>query len=376
MDKNKNNILILNRQHNINALFYFFKELKSQTCSLCLYSKDQKMIKKFEENGMEARILKKWPIISSPLQCYLFLFFYPVFFLYTLLRLAWFRYKHKINVLIVINAFDKIFSAPVARLLKIKTFALYCPENNNQKNLGLFSLLAEKIASKNKFIGFTEETKEKLQSRQTKDVTIIQPGIKLGLGHQDNIFNNLAKEKDRRFNKKFFSLGTILDLNKKHNLETIFSALKKSREVIPNLQFIVIGDGEERKNLRWLSKQMGIESIVWFVGEQKCMKKWLDGLDAYLCCMNEPSLAEINYALLAMQSKLPLVCQKKTWPAFIQNFKHGLILDNNHSEDWSQALVRLEQNKRQRHDLGLRGKELVEEKYKVERMADDFLRLL
>ena len=52
--------------------------------------------------------------------------------------------------------------------------------------------------------------------------------------------------------------------------------------VIPNIQLIIIGEGEERKNLSWLAKKMEIDNLVWLVGEQEQLKKWLDSFDVFL----------------------------------------------------------------------------------------------
>ena len=376
MENTNKKILILNSRHDLNALFFFFKELSTLNSSLTLLSIDEKIIRKFKENNLPARKLYFWPVPGSFLYLLACLILSPLVMIYLTVRLIRFKHKYKIKYLLLFDSFDRIFTARAAKLIGLTPWFLVCPELADD-TAGPRNFAALRTGKNYKTICLTDNSRKKLIADGFGQTVFLPPGIKLGLGHQDNIFSGLAKEKNRLPSKKFFTIGTILDLNKKHNLETIFQGIKNSQTVIRNIQFIIIGDGKERKNLLWLAKKMGLETILWFVGEQKCLKKWLQSLDVYAYAADQISLADINYSLLAMSSSLPIIMPGNSdLEEFALNFKQGMRLEQNNPDEWARLLIKLQQNKKLRLDLGASAKARVEERFTVERMAEDFLTML
>ena len=312
--------------------FIFLKNFPYQILPCFFFSHNKKILKKIKENNIDGKVLNFWPRIKSKTSLFFILFFSPLICVYLFFFLFILKKKKSLDYIIVFDDFDKIFLTRIAKILKIKTIAFFCPENMELlQKIKIISQLEKNAALKN--ICCSGKAENQLSQKGFVQVKNIGPGIKFGLGHQDNIFSELAQEKNKQENKKFFSMGTVLDLNKKHNLETIFQGLKLTQTVIPNLQFIVIGDGEERKNLQWLAKQIGIETIVWFVGEQKNLKKWLDNLDLYIFANNQPKLFDLNYALLGMSSAVPMILPKENClHEFVNNFKEGLLLEEDKAE--------------------------------------------
>jgi glycosyltransferase involved in cell wall biosynthesis len=194
---------------------------------------------------------------------------------------------------------------------------------------------------------------------------------------QDTIFSQLAASQEARGYKKFFSVGAVSLLNESRPIETLFQAVAQSRSVVANLQLILIGDGREKKNLSWLAKKLGLGDLVWFVGEQAKLGKWLENLDAYVVPGNGRAAPELAACLRAAALARPLVVpEASAYDAIFRPGQEALAVAPGKAEDLAQAIIRLRQDKRLAGDLGKAAKKKVEEEHTVERMADEFLEIL
>ena len=162
-----------------------------------------------------------------------------------------------------------------------------------------------------------------------------------------------------------------------HTGEHLFQAIKDSLEVIPNIQLIIIGEGEERKKLSWLAKKMNINHLVWFVGEQKILKKWLANLDIYLIIAKHLSLLDLFAAHQAMAAGLPIICpDEEDYGEIFTPDANALLVPPNDKEALTQAIIKLRREKDLRKKLGTAGKKLVTEKYTLENMYREFEKIL
>ena len=94
-----------------------------------------------------------------------------------------------------------------------------------------------------------------IKIRSKKDVTIINPGCNYPL---------TVNEKSKEFFKKYLcnspKLITVsrLDVNEKSH-QNIFYDNKNLLPKFPNLKYVSIGDGEEKRNLEKLKIELGLE---------------------------------------------------------------------------------------------------------------------
>lgn len=283
-----------------------------------------------------------------------------------------FRLKQKVDLVVCVNFNEKIVITPAARLLGLKVVWLENPELDcrgfNKFLLALYKL-NYRLA---KTVVFNNYSKLKLKNIGCAEnkINLIPPGAKL-MAYQENIFNKLAIAGRANFHRSYFTIGAITALNQKQKIETIFQAIKISLPVIPNIQLIIIGEGEERKNLAWLAKKMEIDNLIWLVGEQEQLKKWLGSFDVFLSLGENLSLDDYGAILEAMAAGLPVLAPRNMGleDLIIEN-STGLLIESDNSEMLSRQIIKLHQNKRLRLYLGKNGQERVSRLFTMEIMVE------
>ena len=196
-----------------------------------------------------------------------------------------------------------------------------------------------KLARKNKIICLNQIFKFKIETIgvASENIHVINPGIKnKHKKYQENIFSKIAKNNNNQLGKKFFTIGTISDLDDKAKIETLFSAFKNSMDMVPRMQLIIVGNGEYSpdKNpwAKWLAKKMEIETMVWFISDARNIKKWLDSFDIFVLSSRMLNLDDFKTCLYAMESELaPLVPSEIGFEELITNAKNGYFYDKEKS---------------------------------------------
>jgi len=283
-----------------------------------------------------------------------------------------FRLKRKVDIVACLNFNEKIIITPLARLLGLKVIWLEGPEINYRRcNKFLLALykLNYRLAEIAVFNNYSKLKLKNIGCAENK-INLIPPGTKL-MAYQENIFNKLASAGRTNFHRKYFTVGAITALNQKQKIETIFQAIKISLPVITNIQLIIIGEGEERKNLSWLAKKMEIDNLVWLVGEQKQLKKWLDSFDIFLALGENLSLDDYGNILEAMAAGLPVLAPRNIGleDLIIEN-NTGALIESDNSEMLARQIIKLHQDKRLRLHLGKNGQERVSRSFTLEIMVE------
>ena len=131
-------------------------------------------------------------------------------------------------------------------------------------------------------------------------------------------------EKYNLHNKKI--ILTVARLSKEKNIEMGIKALKYLPK---NYVYIIVGEGPEKKNLENLTKQLGLQSRVFFEGFIEHKKLWKYYKAANIFWLLSKTEAFPNVILEAWYSKLPIVVSKiEVFKSIIDNYKTGIILNS------------------------------------------------
>ena len=375
------NILIINSSSGKNqSLINLFAELKQKGHTFYLLSSTANLYNQFKQKDWPAKKIYLGPNLKNGINSLLFIILLPALLLAHLAFLAYHKFSKKITTIICFNWNEKIIITPIARILKLKVIWLELP-NIDYKAKNKFLLWLYKFSAKGvAVVAFTGFIKMQLKNLglSENNIKIIPPGIKLNqFRRQDTIFNKLAQTNQGNFHRKYFTVGTVTNLNYQQNIETLFRAVKICLTVIPNLQLIVVGDGTERKSLTWLAKKMGIDNLVWFVGEQNHLKKWLDSFDVFVVASETPNLADFDICLQAMAAGLPIIGPANLGlEDIIQENKAGFLIEKNNNEALAQQIIALQQNKHLRLRLGQEAKERVDKYFGVDKMVRQFEKII
>jgi glycosyltransferase involved in cell wall biosynthesis len=386
------NILITNSSPGKNQpLVNLLEELSDKGYSFYLASMPSDLLEQFKKNKWLAQKIYFGPKLNKKFNQLLFISLLPFLYLAFLARLTYYKFNKKINSVICLNINEKIIFTPITKWLKIKIIWLEDADSAPLKDgaVNKFLLLAYKwYSNRANIVTFSDFTRAKLKNLgiKEKNIKIIRPGIKLKIySRQDNLFNELANTEGKNYRRKFFTIGTVAELNKKQNIEILFQAAKICLNVIPGMQLIIVGEGEERKSLAWLAKKMEIDNMVWFVGEQSHLKKWLDSFDVFTVSSELPRWNDFNITLQAMAAGLPIIGLENFGVEEIVNTATADIPPRRNGQRYTptadretlaEQIIKLYKDKNLRLKLGQKNKEEVEKYFTLDRMVEEFEKIL
>jgi len=163
-----------------------------------------------------------------------------------------------------------------------------------------------------------------------------------------------------------FTVGAISELHKVKGLDIL---LRAWRDFIQGKQakLMIIGEGEERKNLEKLVSDLKISDSVIFRGFVDNARTQLSTFDIFVL----PSRSEaMPYALLeAGFAGLPVIATKVGGiPEIIENEKNGLLIEKENPKQIIEALNKLYENKNLRDTLGTNLKQTISTKFSISQM--------
>ena len=372
-------ILVINSAPDKNTLLLrTFKELSRRDFLFNLWSQEFTLLNEFKKNSWPASRVFIGPELVDLGRISLFFLILPLLQLKFFFALASLKIKHRLDLIICLDFKEKIIVSLPAVLLGVKIVWLEGPELNYRKINRLIFWLYRLNGRLARLIVFTNYAKTQLTALGFKEnkIKLISPGSKVPQ-YQENIFNKLAAANQAGFHKKYFTIGAITGLNQKQKIEMIFQAVKTCLPVIANLQLIIVGEGEERKNLSWLAKKMEIENLVWLVGEQEQLKKWLDSFDIFLVPGDSLKLNDYGNILEAMAVGLPILAPRNLGlEDLVLENKTGSFFEAGNNEMLSRQIIKLHQDKKLRAYLGKNGQEQVDRFFTLDKMVAEIADIL
>ena len=170
-------------------------------------------------------------------------------------------------------------------------------------------------------------------------------------------------------NKKL--IGTIANLYPAKGLEYLIEASYKLQATSYKLNFIVIGEGQERKKLEKLIKKYKLENNFFLIGATSNAYKYLKAFDIFVL----PSVKEgFPWAILeAMASEVPIISTKV---GAIPEIKPGILVDPKKSKQLAIVIESLIKNPELKEKLVFNAKNKVEQEFSLQKMVDSIEKLL
>jgi len=382
----KKNILLISSQRDFSYTFYSTLKSLSDDYNFSLLSPAGSFRSFFKEKKWKRKSIFLYKNILEINKSSLLLFFLikPFIQIYLFFFLLLIKYKKKYNSILLLDINEKILVSPLAKFLKLDVKWLVVKNYNykalNKKILNKYT----KFARENKIICLNKNFKDKITNLGVPDenISLINPGIKYKhKKYQENIFSKIAHNESQQIGKKFFTIGTISDLNDKTKIEVLFSAFKNSMDIVPRMQLIIVGEGKYSpdKNpwAKWLAKKMGIETMVWFVTDTRNIKKWLDSFDVFVLSSRILNLDDFKTCLYAMDANLaPLVPNGCGYDGLIENAKNGYFYDIDSSLSLSELIIKYYKNKRLSIELGKNAQIEVNNNFQITKTIEDFKKIL
>jgi len=144
------------------------------------------------------------------------------------------------------------------------------------------------------------------------------------------------------------------------NLEVIIKAISIARKNEPQIKLVIVGEGPHRQTLEELTKTLGLEQNIEFMGYVNADKK--TRLLATSCALVFPSLCE-GFGLVILeafdQSKPVLVSNIRPMSDIVSHGENGFVLDPHNENQWADCFLRIIKNSQEASEMGKNGNKLL-----------------
>ncbi|MFA6321091.1 MAG: glycosyltransferase family 4 protein [Candidatus Omnitrophota bacterium] len=199
--------------------------------------------------------------------------------------------------------------------------------------------------------------------------------IKLGFDLSPFLDNEHLRSDFRKrigFEDNVLLVGIVGRLTPIKNHKMFFDVVKYivGRSGVPEVRFIVVGDGELRGELTEYVKKLNIENCVKFIGWAEDTASVYAGLDiVVLTSLNEGTPVSL---IEALASSRPVVATDVGGVRdVVKDGGDGLLAGKNDIKDFSDKLLRLLSDSGERARFGAMGRALVREKYFKDRLISE-----
>lgn len=346
------------------------EELRKRGFSFFLISSCSALLKEFQKRNWSCKKIwaPKEPVAKGSLV--LFPFLAPYFFLRLLFLLIAYRINFKIRILYCLSLTEKILVTFPARLLGMKVIWVEHVSVKRWLTLNPFKIFYVFCSRFTKIVVISQAIKKELVYElkiKPERVMVIYNGIEIP---SVNIQDFKA-----RVNRKGFIMGVIARLESEKGIEYLLRATEIVSKIIPRIKLIIVGDGTEKRNLRWLANNLAIADHVQFVGFQQNVREWIRNFDVLVL----PSAKRESFGIVlieAMANLRPVIASRIGGiTEIVEHKKTGLLVEPRDSESLAQAIIYLYNHPQEVIEMVKNARAKVESDFTKEQMAVAFERL-
>ncbi|MAF13927.1 MAG: hypothetical protein CMI53_03470 [Parcubacteria group bacterium] len=163
------------------------------------------------------------------------------------------------------------------------------------------------------------------------------------------------------------TIGTVANFYATKGLTYLIKAAQLTIQEKPDLKFVVIGDGQERKNLENEIKELNLQNHFLLLGVKEKAWQYLPAFDIYV----SPSVKEgfPYHVLEAMKASLPIITTNVGGiPEMIEDEINGLLVKPADPQALSQAIIELLDNQKLSEKISSAAEQTANEKFGLEKM--------
>ena len=191
--------------------------------------------------------------------------------------------------------------------------------------------------------------------------------------------NNTNLKNELKIDRECPVVGIVARLDSVKDHETFLRAAEYIIKEMPEVRFLIVGDGELRGKLEFLAGEIGLREKVIFTGFRRDINNILPFIDIFVLC----SISEaLGIAILeAMACSKPVVATNVGGiPEGVKNEETGILVAPENPEALAKGIIRLLRNKEEARRMGLAGRRRVEQYFdinlkvkKVEEIYDELI---
>ncbi len=189
----------------------------------------------------------------------------------------------------------------------------------------------------------------------------------------DSIRRNVLRRVNEG-NPNHFIMFYAAEFNKNKNQKLLIQALAKIKNDIPNARLLLAGEGPLLQECRNLALELGVFSMVQFLGFRNDIELLLKMSDIAVASSLREGLP-VN-VMEAMACGLPVVAKEnRGHKELVNNHENGWIVNSNDIDSFANRLIELATNEYLRNKLGKESRSIMESKYGVEIVLDQLIEI-
>ena len=162
-------------------------------------------------------------------------------------------------------------------------------------------------------------------------------------------------------------VGTVAVFREQKRLDIWVQVAKRVTEKVPEVHFILVGDGAERSHLESWIAAAGLQANMHLVGLQEETRPYFAAMDAYL--MTSDFEGQPIALLEAMSMSLPpVVTAVGGIPEVVESGENGFLAGAADKDSLANGVIRLLQDGELRKQLGTSARETIVRGFSIERM--------
>lgn len=204
-------------------------------------------------------------------------------------------------------------------------------------------------------------------------VEVIYNGMDSSPYQQSHDGNSLRRE--LRITEQAPLVGMIANFNFEIKGHRYFiEAAKRISADVPNVEFLLIGDGALRERFEKLSEELGVWKRMHFLGKRNDIPDILSILDVSVLCSTNEGFS--NVILESMASGKPVVATDVGGsPEMVMDGVTGCLVPPADSGALARAIIDLLKNPNKAEEMGAEGRRRVHEMFTVEAMTKSYEKL-
>lgn len=170
-------------------------------------------------------------------------------------------------------------------------------------------------------------------------------------------------------------VGMIADMNFEIKGHRYFiEAARRVSDRIPNVEFILVGDGALRKRFERLAEDLGIEQKVHFLGKRGDIPRILSSLNVSVLCSTSEGFS--NVILESMAAAKPVVATDVGGsPEIVIDGVTGYLVPPANSHELAKGIMEILKDEQKARKMGEAGRDEVKRRFSVERMVAEHEKL-
>jgi len=200
---------------------------------------------------------------------------------------------------------------------------------------------------------------------------IISPGVDV---EEFNTKDQNSKLQDAITVKKDFTVLSVCRLEKIKGLDTLLEAAPKVLKAVPNVKFILVGSGSERKHLESLCQKKGIHEQVIFVGNtpRSALPQYYSLCDLFVLPTRGEGFGMAYLEAWACGKPIVTTPYAPEIAKLVDTYGGGIVVNDN-PDILADEIVGLLQNQSLRVTMGLVGRGVAAEHYSWKKTASEHL---